>query len=65
MVSFKGKGAQTVKAAKVDATRTATPAKKAKAEQEQIGVRYSDQKHECTTGRNGCDSPCPLAHPTA
>lgn len=65
VVSFKGKGSQTVKAAKVDAARTSGTQKPGTAQQDQIGVRYTDQKHECTTGANGCDNPCPLAHPTA
>lgn len=30
-----------------------------------IGEAYTNQKHECTTGPNGCDPNCPLAHPTA
>lgn len=65
MALFKGKGSQTVKAAVTDANRTSGTTAAGTPRQDQIGVRYTDQKHECTTGANGCDSPCPLAHPTA
>lgn len=67
MALFKGKGGQTVKAAKTgDGRGRTTASKKAAAkQQEELGVRYTNQKHECTTGANGCDSPCPLAHPQA
>lgn len=66
---FKGKGnsSQTVKAATTGNGRGRTTGSKKTAlnQQEQIGAKYTQQKHTCTTGRNGCDSPCPLAHPTA
>lgn len=67
MAVFKGKAGQTAKAAVQGGGRgrTTESMKAAKARQEQIGVRYTDQKHECTSGPNGCDSPCPLAHPAA
>ena len=61
-----GNSKQTVKTALTGGgrARTAATAKEAEARQEQIGVHYTNQKHECTTGANGCDNPCPLAHPT-
>ena len=64
MALFKGKGSQTVKKATVTGDRRSGP-RGSKARQEEIGVVYTQQKHECTSGPNGCDSPCPLAHPTA
>ena len=62
-----GNSRQTVKAAKTGDGRGRTTATKkaAASQQEQIGARYTQQKHECTTGANGCDNPCPLAHPSA
>lgn len=62
MSLFRGKGSQTVKKATTTGDRRSGP-RGARARQEQIGVAYTDQKHECVSGRNGCDSPCPLAHP--
>jgi len=64
---FKGKAAQTAKAAVTGGGRGRTTQSVAAAtrQQEELGVRYTNQKHECTTGPNGCDSSCPLAHPTA
>jgi hypothetical protein len=64
MGMFKGKGAQTAKAAKVGNGRGRTQASKTEAElqQEQIGVAYTQQKHAC---QDYCDDPCPLAHPAA
>jgi hypothetical protein len=63
----KGNSGQTVKAAKTGngSGRTTASKKAAAKQQEEIGVKYTQQKHECTTGKNGCDSPCPLAHPAA
>lgn len=67
MAVFKGKAGQTAKAAVQGNGRGRTTASKraATTQQEQIGARYTQQKHECTSGPNGCDSPCPLAHPAA
>jgi hypothetical protein len=67
MALFRGKAGPTVKAAKAGggSGRTRASARAATEQQEAIGRRYTGQKHQCTTGANGCDSPCPLAHPVA
>lgn len=64
MGMFKGKGAQTAKAAKIGSGRARTRATKKAAEtqQGQIGAAYTQQKHSC---QPYCDDPCPLAHPVA
>lgn len=64
MAFFKGKGRETVTHAVTTGNRRSGPRGSA-ARQDEIGVMYTNQKHECTTGRNGCDNPCPLAHPAA
>lgn len=58
-----GNSGQTTKAAKTGngRGRTAATKKAAELKQEEIGARYTKLKHECVSGPNGCDSPCPLA----